>query len=328
LIAAGLEVRPLGNDVGVGFAASDRGATALRLDAASLTVEATATQRPKGTIRRVTPFTSSGGTLEVAVDLDAKKGALLRGRSTLALDPPIQIGTMDERPSPITGHDTRVLAWARPGERLGGALWPLDGDGDVDAVHAASQFVNHATTMAITFRQGPAVYVGMAGGNAPLTAQGDLHRLAGLGPVVGSPAVAIQDGIAVVAWADRPSSDEPWRLRWVRFRAGLAPGEAMTFTPPPGGKGEQAMAPSIVAVRGGRFLLVWTEGPQAQHDVRALTLAEDGRPVGGPLDISASSANAGQAQAAVTDSGRAVVAFFELTDAGFDIAATSVTCPL
>jgi hypothetical protein len=130
----------------------------------------------------------------------------------------------------------------------------------------------------------------------------------------------------MAAWADRASADDPWSLRWVRFKAGDSPGTPKTFTPPAGGQGGQAMSPGITAVPGGRFLLVWTEGPASLHHVRALTLSLDGVPVGRPLEISADGANAGQGQAAVGTAGGGVVAFLESSDGGFRVAATPISC--
>jgi hypothetical protein len=96
--------------------------------------------------------------------------------------------------------------------------------------------------------------------------------------------------------------------------------------PPAGGKGEQAMSPGLATVPGGRFLLVWTEGPAARHDVRALTLARDGQPLGKPLDVSSKSTNAGQGQAAVNAGRHGAVAFLESADAGFKVMATPISC--
>jgi hypothetical protein len=113
----------------------------------------------------------------------------------------------------------------------------------------------------------------------------------------------------------------------VRFAAGESPGTPAVFTPPPGGKGDQAMSPSVAPIPGGRFLLVWTEGPPSAHDVRALTLSSDGNPVGAPLTLSSQDANAGQGQAAVTAQGSGAVAFLQSGGTGFEVVATPITCP-
>jgi hypothetical protein len=86
------------------------------------------------------------------------------------------------------------------------------------------------------------------------------------------------------------------------------------------------MSPAVTAVPGGRFLLVWTDGPASRHDVRALTLSHDGVPLGKPLDISNRSTNAGQGQAAVNAARQGLVAFLESADNGFRVVARAITC--
>jgi hypothetical protein len=86
------------------------------------------------------------------------------------------------------------------------------------------------------------------------------------------------------------------------------------------------MSPAIAGLSGGRFLLVWTEGPVSGHDVRALTLDLDGKPLGQPLVISNAGVNAGQGQAAVAPSGKGVVAFLESGSVGFQVGATAISC--
>ena len=87
------------------------------------------------------------------------------------------------------------------------------------------------------------------------------------------------------------------------------------------------MSPSLTALPGGRFLLVWTEGPASGHDVRALTLGPDGTAVGAPLVISNPGVNAGQGQAAVTATGPGIVAFLPNQAAmAFRVVASLIAC--
>jgi hypothetical protein len=86
------------------------------------------------------------------------------------------------------------------------------------------------------------------------------------------------------------------------------------------------MSPSLAVLPDQRFLLVWTEGLPSDHEVRALTLSVDGNAVGAPLNISDKGVNAGQGQAAVTTSGRGVVAFLESFGGGFRVAVTPIAC--
>jgi hypothetical protein len=312
-VAAGVEVVRLGDDLALGFAPTDHEAIGVRIDPGTLSASATARARSRDPVRRVTPLASAHGGLMIVVDAD-RKNDRLQGRRSVLGDPPVQLGASDGN-----------ISWARVGGAPAGKLWPIDEGGNVESLRGATTGGGERT-LAIAYRRGSTVWMGVATGSSTLAAKGDLSHVDGLGTAIGSPAVAVADGVVLVAWADRPSSDEPWRLRWVRFDAGGAPTATQTFTPPAGGRGEQAMSPAITALPGSRFLLVWTEGPMSGHDVRALTLSSDGKPLGQPLVISNAGVNAGQGQAAVTTSGRGVVAFLESNGTGFQIGATPISC--
>jgi hypothetical protein len=310
-VTAGVEAVRIGDDLGLGFAPSDRDAIGVRLDPASLSAIATTKARSRDPVKRVTPLAGARGGLALIVDTD-RKGDRLQGRRTIATEPPLQVGAAD-------GH----VSFARVGGGPAGQLWALDDGPPVDALRGAS---DHTGTVALTFRRGGAVWMGTASGTTSLAPSGDLAHIEGLGTAVGSPAIAFGSGVAMLAWSDRASTDEPWHLRWTRFAAGTSPTSSETFRPPAGGKGEQAMSPGITALPGGRFLLVWTEGPTSAHDVRALTLSVDGKPLGVPLVISNPGVNAGQGQAVVASSGQGAVAFLESGGNGFQVVATPIAC--
>jgi hypothetical protein len=313
IVGAGVEVVRVGDDVAVGFAPTEKEAMAVWLDASSLTAATTARARSVDPVRRATPLVNAKGGLSVVVDTD-KANDRVQGRRTVLTDPPVQLGAAD-------GH----LAWAPMRGAPGGQLWPLEGSADVEALRGAVD-ASGEHAIGVAFRRAGAVWLGAADGSPALAPKGDLAHVDGRGPVVGSPAVAIGDGVVMAVWADRASSDEPWHLRWLRFKAGTPPGQPSVFQPPAGGKGEQAMSPGLTALSGGRFLLVWTEGPTSGHDVRAQTLSADGRPIGAPLVVSSEGNNAGQGQAAVNANGQGIVAFLESRGDGFEVAATSITC--
>jgi hypothetical protein len=315
IVSAGVEVRAVGDDVALGFAPNEHQATALRLDAASLGSTSKVDSQSTEAVRRVVPLASADGALSIAADAD-REGDPVQGRRTLALDPPLEIGAAGGN-----------VVWARPGAPSAGTLWPLEGDGPVEALRGATDLTQDAPTTAVAFRHAGTIWLGTAVGRDALAPVGALTRAGGASSAVGSPAIAASAGAVIAAWADRAAATDPWRLRWVTFKAGEAPGEPGTFTPPAGGRGEQAMSPGIAAVPGGRFLLVWTEGPATHHDVRALTLSRDGQPLGKPLIISAKRVNAGQGQAAVNASGRGAVAFLEsIEGGGFQVVATPIKC--
>jgi hypothetical protein len=314
IVQPGVEVRTLGNDIAIGFAPNEHLATALRLDAASASVSATIDAQSADAIGRVVPIGSAKGALSLAVDADRPSDSV-QGRRTIPLDPPMQIGA--------SGGN---LVWAHPGGPVAGTLWPIEGDGPVDAARGAAVLADDASTIALAVRHAGAIWIGAATGHDVLSPLGALARLNGSSSTVGSPAVAINDGVVLAAWADRASSSDPWHLQWVRFKAGEAPGDPTTFVPPAGGKGTQAMSPSVTAVPGGRFLLVWTEGTATRHDVRALTLSQDAQPLGKPLVIASKYANAGQGQASLNAARQGLVAFLESTPTGFQVAATPIRC--
>ena len=318
LVAVGLEARSFGSDIALGFAPDDHQAVLARLDPSSLSISESTTSHTAYPTRHVTPVPGRGGRLRLSVDVD-RPGDPLQSRRTLPIDPPLQIGIADDD----------SLAWAPLDRGIQGKLWPTDGHGEgaLEALRGARSESNLAT-VAIAYRRAGAVWVGTAETTKTLSPKGDLRRIAGLGSTVGSPAIAVDEGVVIVAWADRATLSDPWQLRWTHFKPGDAPAAPATFVPPPGGKGHEAMSPALAVLPGQRFLLVWTEGPPNDRDVRAMTLSVDGTAVGAPLNISNRGVNAGQGQAAVTASGRGVVAFLESFEQGFRVAATPIACPL
>ena len=106
------------------------------------------------------------------------------------------------------------------------------------------------------------------------TPNGPLVRISGLGPVVGAPALAWNRDHVLVAWADRPGPASPWGVRWTKWRPGSELGDVNAFPVPPGGGGEQVMAPSLTTVGTGRVVMVWTEGGAGRHDVRSLEIPD------------------------------------------------------
>jgi hypothetical protein len=312
VLAAGVEAVRLGDDIAFGFAADEHEGVAIRADAASLEVKGSAKGKSPDPLRRATPGLRNGGTLSLLLDGD-RKNDHLQGRRTVLTSTPLQLGASDGS-----------LVWAHLSGPAAGKLWALDGAAPVDALRSSVD--EGGLLVAIAYRRNGAVWVGAAEGDGSLAPKGDLAQMNGLGPVVGSPAVAISGGKILAAWADRASSGEPWHLRWTHFAAGEAAGGATDFQTPAGGKGENVISPSVAALPGGRFLLVWTEGPASEHDVRALTVTGDGAPLGGPLAISSAGVNAGAGQAAVNASGKGAVAFLSAAGDKFEVTATPIDC--
>jgi GYF domain 2 len=311
VIASAIEAHALGNGLALGFAAAPRDAVATSLDPASLAPTATVrTKATGGDARRVTPMLV-GSKLTAVPDVD-RKGDHLVSRRTVHASTLIDIGFADGN-----------IVWAPHGKDSFAKLFSVDGDGPVEALRAVA--LADRKGIALTFRRGNAIHVGVAKGDSVLEADGPLSKITGLGQV-GSPAIASSGDQVVVAWADRAGAGEDWKIRWTRLKSGSSTSEASTFAIPEGGLGEQAMSPSIAALGGGRFLLAWTEGPVSNHQVRAMTMGADGTPSGSPIAISAAGVNAGQPAAVVGPDGRGAVAFLAARGKALEVHATPIGC--
>ncbi|WP_394829969.1 hypothetical protein [Pendulispora albinea] len=322
VVASGVEVATAAQGIALGFASGPKEAISMVLDPNTLAVVSEHTSKAPDLVRRVTPIPAApAGAADakapsyvVAVD---RKGDPLEGRRTSAGPSPIDFGT-------ASGH----LVWAARSSDKSSALWSLPGDAPVEALRAVP-LDGEGRGYAITFRRSGAIWTGTIAGTAAtgFKTSGELSETKGLGAQVGSPSIAASGDAVFVLWADRATADEPWALRFQRSRIGQAPEPAKTFEVPPGGLGAPYMSPSVTALGGGRFLVVWTEGPVSSHQVRALTLDADGRPQGAAFVVSSESANAGQGQAAVLPDGRGAVAYLVAEGKGFELMASSISCP-
>jgi hypothetical protein len=306
---AGVEAVSVPGAVALGFAVDNRNGTAVTVDPGSIGITTTVKARALGgDARRMSPVLEKGKlTLVPGVD---KKFDKLVGRRVVGTNPPIDVGVAESS-----------IVWAPKDQNSYAKIFALEGEGQVDAIRAVPL---PSKGIAITFRRGNAIYVGVARGDAVLTAEGSLGRISGLGQV-GSPNIAVSGDTVIVAWSDRASAQEPWQVRWTKLSAGGAPDTAKTFAMPEGGLGTQAMSPSLAGLGGGRFVIAWSEGTPT-HQVRAVTLGADGSPSGAAMALSAAGVNAGQPQVAVGPDGRGVVAFLAAKGKLFEIHATPISC--
>jgi hypothetical protein len=287
---------------------------AVEVDPTSLTVSQTGRGRAADVLRRVVPDASGGGFAALA-ETD-RKGDPIQGRRVVPGPWPVDIGVAESS-----------IVWAPHGKDAYTKLWPLDGDGPVEALRGVPVELKGEKGFAIAFRRAGAIWMGTALGDAELATKGPLFRVMGMGPTVGSPTLAAAGDAILIAWADRTSASDPWGLRWTKLTPGEAPHDAISFHLPAGGLGENAMSPSLVAVGGGRFLFTWTEGPVSGHHVRAQTLGMDGAAMGDAFTVSAEGVNAGQAQAAVMPDGHGVIAFLAQQGKTYEVVATPIECP-
>jgi hypothetical protein len=301
MIASGIEVVAIDSKIAIGFAKTATAAVTLELDPTTMAAAGANDADAAATIKRVTPVPSG----KMAIDVDAPAD-VIRGRRRL-------VGDYD------VGKTSGELVWAPHGTSTTTALWKLAGDAPVEATRGAA----FEGGLAIAYRYDGAIWAGLAKG-VELMPSAQVH-VAGLGPQVGAPAIAAAAGKVIVAWADRADKNAPWGLRAFVWTEGTE-AKAEPFTPPPGGLGENVMSPSLSALADGSFLLVWTEGPMAQQQVRARVLGSDGTPRGNAIEVSGAGIHAGQGRAAVLPDGRGVIAFLAAVGPAFEVRATAIRC--
>ena len=316
MVGSGVEVVTLGDEVGIGFATGAHDGMVVRVDPSTFTAQSMKVRSGLDAMRRVSPLLTSSGKLDGSADSD-KRFDHIQGRRTVAGSSPLDIGG-------AAGH----FVVAPHGTSNFAKLWALDGAGDVEQARGVQISVaDH--TYAFAFRRAGAIWIGVASGDgSKMTESGPLATIAALGPGVGSPTISATGDTVLVAWADHSGKSDPYGVRFVRFKVGEAPGDASTFAMPPGGEGQMAMSPSVAGLPGGRFLLVWTEGPEGSHQVRAQTLRDDGRSLGDAFTVSEEGINAGQGQVASTGDGRSVVAFLASNAKSFDVVGMPITCSM
>lgn len=315
VVGTGIEAAPLNGSLVLGFAPSPGNGNAVALDPSSLAVSSTVKGKgPAAEVKRVTPAIANGR-LVAYVDGE-RKNDKLASRRAVATSTPIDIGVAEG-----------AIVWALHGKDGWAKLAPLDEDGagPVEALRAVP--LTGKKGVAFVFRRDGAVFFGAATGEGKLELAGNVVRVPGLGQV-GSPAITTSDNDIIVAWADRAGAEEPWQIRWARSPIGGASTEvsAQNLVLPPGGLGEQAMSPAVSGLGKGRFVIAWTEGPVAQHQVRALTLDETGKVMGEPLTVSSANVNAGQPQVAVDAEGRGVVAYLGAKGRVYELRAAPLRC--
>ncbi len=307
LVASGVEVADVGGKIALGFAAAPKEATLEILDAATVASLGSLHLPEPARVRRVVGLDAN----KMAVDLD-RKGDPLQGRRTLRAATPIDLGATADG-----------LAWAPLASDKWVKLWSLPTpDEPVEALRGEP--LPNDAGFAVAFRHAGAIWFGAFGGTPPAPLGGLLH-VDGLGPKIGSPAIAASGDRIMVAWADRASKEDPWSVRYAFFHPSDASAQAKTFSLE-GGAPERAMSPALASLGAGRFLFVWTTCPEGGCQVRGVVFDADGS-TSAPFTASTDGVNAGQGQAAVLPDGRGVVAF--LAAAGrhvFEVHAAPIHC--
>lgn len=300
---------PGNGDVAVGFAATKDHAVGLRIDPASLT----ATQAFDETVSNTTllgivPLARSGA-LTFAID---HADAPVASERTVDAAKPFAVGAGADGFSRAVGQETELI-------------WPSK------AKHPEITTPRVATVpgvgSVVVFRHGGQegkILVGWL--NEDGTRRTELVPSDTTASLVGTPAVAASDKAALVAYAARGSTTEPWHIELLTMPVGDLPGHASTFSLPPGGPGGEAIAPAAAGISGGRFVVQWTEGASGNRTVRAEELSADLVPQGDAITLSGPDQDAGQGALWVR-SGRVLSLFFVKKDPSPELWGALLRCP-
>ena len=119
--------------------------------------------------------------------------------------------------------------------------------------------------------------------------------------------------------------ETPWKLMLARSKLDALPTKATELALPEGGPGGNAIAPDIVGLADGRWLLMWTEGPFEASAIRAQTYSSNMEPIGDPIALSPPAGNFGQALLTVVGSYTTVV-FLQAVDSEFELWGAVLRC--
>ena len=308
LVRGGVEAAAQGSRLGVAVVTGAKEGAAFELDPSSLAVTSTVKVIAPEVLRRVLPALASSTPIDAAIDAGGDRTVTDDDGDVASVS--VQGGFVTWTPAgaPEAGDATKL--WRITGSAGLEAPRVLGGGGGRDRV--------------VAYRRGAEIWIGALGGGGAPTA-GALVRVSEAAAQVGAPSLATADGVRVVAWAQKDSAGAPWSLRWKRFRDVASPGPLRAFTLPAGGPGIRAIAPSVAALRGGRFLLAWTEGT-TRHAVRAQVIGANDAPLGAAMTLSGEGIDAGQEQIVIDDAGRGGVAYLASKGRAFELVVTPITC--
>lgn len=201
-------------------------------------------------------------------------------------------------------------------------LWSLEGEGEISAENAIR--VNEQTFF-LTFRRGNDVLGGYFG--ADKTQKSPLVKVPGSGGKVGKPRNSTNGAEVAVVFADKApdKEDAHWQIRIGRAAIGQVPETTEDVAIPEGGPGGDVIAPDIVGLADGRWLLMWTEGQSGERSILAQTYDKQLAPVGDPIALSPPAGSFGQAVLGVVGT-YTTVAFLQAADEGFEMWGAVLQC--
>jgi hypothetical protein len=136
--------------------------------------------------------------------------------------------------------------------------------------------------------------------------------------------VAVSEGRALVAWADRgrgrPSVEVVY---WVK---GAAPSRPQALAVAGRGGAEVVGSPAVAAAGAGRFAIAWAEVAGASAYLRVAVLSPEGTVVGEPVSSPALEQSPPALDLALAEGGRGLLAYLMPVGKGAELAAMPVLC--
>jgi hypothetical protein len=292
----------------VGFADNPTSAAGIIVDPISLSVKYAFRQATSGKVANVVPrITDNQLSFVVSQENDPLK---------------------EPRPVPgfaplIIGHNVEGFVRQLAGARAE-TIWPTDIDVTVSGARVVTLGqLGHA----VTYRQGGvngSLWVGW------LTPDGHSRvapfSVATDAKFIGQPSIAASKARLLVSFAGRASEKDHWRLHLITVAEGAREASEHTFETPAGGAGGDNIAPSVVGLDDGHFLLQWSEGSAGHWQVRVQTLDETLQPWGPVFNASPPDMNAGQGLLWVHDT-HAVSLFIVNVGRSAELWAAPLDCP-
>ncbi len=292
--------------VAIGYASGTNRAEGVIVNLDNLSVEPRYAEDMSGPVFRVTPLTDRAP-VAFAVDRDDPR---LQSVRTIPSSPPLRVGTSYFGFVRINDNSNPTVIW--PGARFDGISEPSFAITDRDGY-------------GITFRAGRGSGDVLAGWLTKSgTADGDLGRVDAGAREVGAPSMAASDKKVVVVFAAR-GPGEPWHLRAASAPRGKAPTLSRELAPIQSG-GADALAPVVLALPSGGFLLQWLEGPAGARRVMARTVDDALRPQGVPIELAQGAAIVDAPGALTFRSGKVLAIHLAAVDKSVELRAAVLVC--